>query len=103
MKTIKLLTIASALFLFASCESKTDVVESGSYTGKIDKVEADEREIYVNAENGKRLELYFTDSTKLTKNGAEAQFSELAKDKTVEVEVKKVGNRLDPISVNIVE
>lgn len=101
MRTIKLLTIATALFL-ASCESKTDVVESGSYTGKIDKVEADEREIYVVAD-GKRLELYFTDSTKLTKNGSEVQFSELAKDKTVEIEVKKVGNRLDPVSVNIVE
>lgn len=102
MKTIKLLTIASVFFFFTACESKTDVVESGSYTGKIDKVEADEREIYVIAD-GKRLELYFTDSTKLTKNGAEAQFSELAKDKTVEVEVKKVGKRLDPVSVNIVE
>ena len=54
MKTIKLLTIASLLFFFTACESKTDVVESGTYKGKIDKVEADEREIYVIAD-GKNL------------------------------------------------
>lgn len=103
MKTIKLLALSSILFFAISCGQKTDVVESGTYKGKIDKVEADEREIYVNTEDGKRLELYFTDSTTLTKNGSTSEFTELAKDKAVEVEVKKVGNRLEPIAVNIIE
>ena len=103
MKIIKLLTIASAVFLMSSCEQGTDVVESGTYKGKVDKVEADEREIYVKTDDGKRLELYFTDSTKLTKSGSPVEFSELTKDKNVEVEVKKVGKRLDPVSVTILE
>ena len=92
-----------ALFTLSACEGKTDVVESGTYQGKIDKVEAAKSEIYVKTTDGKRLELYFTDSTKLLKNGATVPFIELAEGNNVEVEVTKVGNRLDPISVKILE
>ena len=98
--------IAKSLFilsltLFISCGDSTDVVESGTYTGKIIEVEADKSEIYVKTDDGKTLELYFIKDTKLTQNGEEVPFSTLEEDQTVEVEVEKVGKRLDPLSVKI--
>ncbi|QDG50540.1 hypothetical protein FIV42_07275 [Persicimonas caeni] len=78
------------------------VVESGTYTGTVKKVKADENEIYVDAD-GKELELYFIEETKLTKGGEAVEFSALEEGQKVEVEVKKVGKRLDPLSVTIVE
>ncbi|RDV37369.1 hypothetical protein DV096_15040 [Bradymonadaceae bacterium TMQ3] len=78
------------------------VVESGTYEGTIKKVNADEKEIYVDA-NGQELELYFIDETTLTKGGQPAEFGVLEQGQKVEVEIKKVGKRLDPISVTILE
>jgi len=102
MKTfiIKGLAVLSLVF-FMSCGKSTDVVESGTYTGKIIEVEADKSEIYIKTDDGKTLELYFIDDTKLTQDGQEVPFSTLAEDQTVEVKVEKVGKRLDPISVKI--
>jgi hypothetical protein len=90
-----------SLSLFIACGDSTDVVESGTYTGKIIEVEADKSEIYVKTDDGKTLELYFIEDTKLTQNGEEVPFSALEEDQTVEVEVEKVGKRLDPLSVKI--
>jgi cold shock protein len=103
MKHFKFLAAAFAFFLLVSCGEKTDVVESGVYQGVVDEVEADKTEIYVKTADGKLLELYFTETTTLTKNGATVPFSELAEGKKVEVEVKKDGKRLDPVSVKILE
>ena len=104
MKCLK--TIALALFfvsfLFA-CGESTDVVESGTYTGTIDEVEADKSEIYVKTDDDKLLELYFTESTTLTRNGEVVPFDQLEEGGKVEVEVEKVGNRLDPKAVRILE
>lgn len=83
-------------------EEEHAVVDSGTYTGTITEVNADENEIYVDA-NGKELELYFIDKTKLTKQGKEVDFSTLENGQKVEVKVKKVGKRLDPLSVDILE
>jgi len=90
-----------SITLFIACGDSTDVVESGTYTGKIIEVEADKSEIYVKTDDGKTLELYFIEDTKLTQNGEEVPFSALEEDQTVEVEVEKVGKRLDPLSVKI--
>lgn len=103
MKHVKFLTIAFAFFMLVSCGEKTDVVESGVYQGTIEEVEADKSEIYVKTEDGKLLELYFTETTALTKDGQIVPFTELAEGKKVEVEVKKEGKRLDPVSVKIIE
>jgi cold shock protein len=103
MKHLKLLMIAFTLFIAGACGEKTDVVESGTYQGTISEVEADKSEIYVKTGDDKLLELYFTETTTLTKDGATVPFSELAEGKKVEVEVKKEGNRLDPVSVKILE
>ncbi len=93
----------STILLFFACGEGTDVVESGTYQGTVKEVEADKTEIYVTTDDNKTLELYFTDSTSLTRDGVEVEFSELAEGQKVEVEVEKVGQRLDPISVIIME
>ncbi|MCM8571129.1 hypothetical protein NE848_17165 [Gramella jeungdoensis] len=93
----------SAILLFFACGESTDVVESGTYQGTIKEVEAEKTEIYVTTDDDKTLELYFTETTSLTRNGSEVDFSELEEGQKVEVEVEKVGKRLDPISVKIME
>lgn len=91
------------LLILINCGGKTAVVDSGTYTGEIKKVEAEKREIYVILEEGKTIELYFTDQTSLTKNGQAADFSELQKGQKVTLSVERVGNRLDPLTVDILE
>ena len=104
MKTKILSTLlVSAFFLFIACGESTDVVESGTYQGTIEEVEPSKDEIYVKTEDDKTLELYFTDQTRLTRNGSTVDFSELETGQKVEVEVEKNGQRLDPISVEIIE
>ena len=106
MKITKLMMpalLAVAPFFFSCGEGKTDVVESGTYQGTIAKVEAEKSEIYVKTNDDKTLELYFTDKTTLTRNGETVPFEQLKEGGKVEVQVEKVGNRLDPISVKITE
>jgi len=93
----------STIMLFIACGESTDVVESGTYQGTVKEVEADKTEIYVATDDDKTLELYFTETTSLTRNGSEVEFSELEEGQKVEVEVEKNGKRLDPISVKIME
>jgi uncharacterized cupredoxin-like copper-binding protein len=102
MKTMITRTLALLLLsITLACGNSTDVVESGTYIGKIIEVEADKSEIYVKTDDGKILELYFIEETRLTQNGEEVPFSALEENQQVEVEVKKVGKRLDPITVKI--
>lgn len=89
--------------LFTNCGSGTDVVDSGEYTGVIKKVVPEEQEIYVTTDEGQTLELYFTEETRLTRQGEPANFSQLEKDQNVSVTLTRVGNRLDPDSVAILE
>lgn len=101
---LKLITAFAVLALvFTACGEKTDVVESGTYQGTIQEVEPEKTEIYVETAEGKTLELYFTDTTTLTRNGETAEFSALEEGQNVEVQVEKTGQRLDPISVTILE
>ncbi len=83
--------------------SKTDVVDSGTYTGTLEEVVPEESEIYLSTDEDQLLELYFIDETTLTQAGDTVDFSVLEKGQRVEVEVKKVGKQLDPISVRILE
>ena len=102
---IKLLNtlMVAGLFLFLSCGEDTDVVESGTYQGTIEEVEPAKTEIYVNTDDNKTLELYFTDQTELTRNGEPVEFSVLEEGMRVEVEVVKEGKRLDPVAVRVLE
>jgi cold shock protein len=107
MKSIKLFLLSflclSALLYSCGGGESTDVVESGTYQGKIDEVEANKTEIYVKTADDKKLELYFTETTTLTKDGVAVPFETLKEGDKVEVEVKKVGQRLDPVSVKVLE
>ncbi|MEX0996893.1 MAG: hypothetical protein WDZ45_07580 [Flavobacteriaceae bacterium] len=103
MKKLILVLFLGGAFLLTSCGDSTSTVESGTYQGTIDKVEASKEEIYVKIEDGKTLELYFTDETELTKNGTAVDFSALQEGQNVEVTLEKVGKRLDPIAVKIME
>lgn len=100
---LNVLSLVSLLFVLVACGESTDVVESGTYEGKIKKVEAEKSEIYVETSEGQTLELYFIDETELTKGGETVDFSILEKGQKVEVKVEKVGKRLDPISVKIMD
>jgi hypothetical protein len=102
-KYFTLFAAALIIAVMMSCGEKTDVVDSGVYQGTVEEVEADKTEIYVKTGDDKVLELYFTEATTLTKNGQTVEFTELAEGQKVEVEVKKVGQRLDPVSVKILE
>lgn len=95
--------LVASIFLFFACGESTDVVESGVYEGTIKEVEPSKTEIYVETDDNKTLELYFTDETELTQDGSAVDFSVLEEGMRVEVEVKKEGKRLDPISVKVLE
>ncbi len=98
--TLSMIVLFCGSLIFQACQS-TDVVESGTYKGTISEVEADKDEIYVKTDDNKTLELYFTEETRLTRNGSPADFAVLEEGMKVEVEVEKVGNRLDPIAVKV--
>lgn len=105
MRSIALPSLVFVLMLlFSGCAGEgeeTSVVESGTYEGTISEVNAEEREIYVDVPETETLELYFTDSTRVFKDTVEAAFDSLRVDQNVAVEVEKVGQRLDPVTVTI--
>ena len=102
-KIFKPLAFLGLFFVAVACGENTEVVDSGTYQGTVKEVEASKTEIYVQTPDDKTLELYFTDETQLTRDGSPVEFSELKEGQNVEVEVEKVGKRLDPISVKILE
>ena len=100
----KLGSLAIVLMLVAACGGEsTDVVDSGTYEGTIQEVNAEESEIYVNISDEQTLELYFIDGTELVKDTTSVPFDSLATGQKVRVEVEKVGQRLDPLRVEILE
>lgn len=102
-KKLILPALVAAAPFFYGCEEKTDVVESGTYQGVVHEIEAEKTEIYVKTDDDKMLELYFTENTTLTHGGETVPFEHLKEGGRVEVQVEKVGNRLDPVAVRILE
>jgi CspA family cold shock protein len=107
MRYLSLTIIALlALVTVTGCGSENSehaVVDSGTYEGVIQEVNTEEDEIYVDLGESGVIELYFIEETSLTRNGKTVPFDELETDQSVEVEVERVGKRLDPISVRILE
>lgn len=91
------------LLLVSACGKNGNAIESGTYTGTVDEVEPEATEIYVEADNGETLELYFTESTELTQNGQTVPFSTLEKGMRVRVKVEQTSSMLKPITVEILE
>lgn len=79
----------------------TDVVASGTYRGTAMRVDQDEKEIYVKTDDGKILELYLKDDTKIMKGGENVEFSKVEKGQSLQVKVEKIGNHLKPLEVVI--
>ena len=100
-RAISFISMFAIIIMMAGCGHNVDVVDSGTYDGTVSEAKPDEEEIYVDLENGKTIELYFTESTTLTKDGQNVEFSELSKGVDVEVEVEKKGKKLEPVSVKI--
>ena len=82
---------------------ETDLVPSGTYKVTAHRVDPTEKEIYAKTDDGKILELYLQESTKLTKDGEAVEFSELKKGQKLEVTVEKEDDSLKPIAVKILE
>ncbi len=100
----KLGSVAIVLMLFTACGGEsTDTVESGTYEGTIQEINAEESEIYVAISEDQVLELYFIDETELVQDTTAVPFDSLATGQTVRVQVEKVGQRLDPLRVEILE
>lgn len=81
----------------------TSVVESGTYEVTAKKVDPEEKEIYVTTADGKTLELYFSDATKLTQGGKEVAFEALKNGQKLEVQVERSGGKVKPLAVTILE
>lgn len=101
MRNMTALILAGILLVGGGCESRSEV-PSGTYTGTIAEVNADETEIYVDTPDQGTLELYFTERTTLMQEGQTVEFAALKQGQTVRVEVENVEGRLDPVSVTIV-
>ena len=104
MNHLRIASIITLVMLFMSaCGEQTSVVESGTYNGTITEVNAEETEIYVELDSGELIELYFTDATTLTRDGEEVPFSAIEMNDRIEVTVEKTGQRLDPVSVVLLD
>ena len=111
MKNLLVLAVSVALVSVSFAEDNdsskeirnTSVVESGTYQVTAKKVDPEEKEIYVTMEDGKVLELYFSDATKLTQGGKDVAFDALKNGQKLEVQVEKDGAKLKPIAVTILD
>ena len=99
---MKINSAASAIlgcFLMHSTSAFAAVV---TIEGVVDKVVPEKTEIYVLAD-GKRHEFYFNDKTEVIQAGHKVTFAVLKKAQKVKVTADKVGKRLDPIKVELLE
>lgn len=76
--------------------------KSVTVEGPIAKVVARKKEIYVQGAD-KKYEFYFTPTTELTKAGQAVDFATLTEGMKVRVTAAKVGKRLDPVKVEILQ
>lgn len=101
MKKMRSLLIAIGLvgigLTIATARAATVTIE-----GVVDKVVPEKTEIYVLAD-GKRHEFYFNEKTEVTQSGQKVAFAVLKKAQKVKVTADKVGKRLDPIKVELLE
>lgn len=80
----------------------TQLVPSGTYTGTAIIVDSEEKEIYVRLNDTTTIELYFSEDTQVMQNNQPVDFDALQEGQTVEVEVERSGESLDPKMVRIV-
>ena len=96
------LVLLATLLLAVGCGESIDVVDAGTYDATVDKVVPEEQEIYISLDDGRKLELYFTENTELLRGGQDVAFSELSQGADIRVTVEREGNRNVPTRVEIV-
>lgn len=100
--------LLSALVVFGLSISVCSLTHASPNTnlsqieGEIVKVVPSEREIYVES-GGKKHEYYFNPATKVFRGEKEASYEDLKKGMRVKVSANKIGKRLDPLEVRILE
>lgn len=97
MKKAASILALALLSLTSTARSEVITVE-----GVIDKVVPEKTEIYVLA-GGKKHEFYFTSKTEIVKAGAPIAFDVLKKSAKVKVTADKIGKRLDPLKVELLD
>ncbi|MEX2552089.1 MAG: hypothetical protein WD627_03690 [Actinomycetota bacterium] len=107
MTTIRRSMGIIALFVFVllpltACGEGIDVVDAGTYSATVEEAVADEQEIYVALDDGRHLELYFSEDTELLQGGEPVEFSVLGAGSSVQVTVEREGNRNVPTRVEII-
>ncbi len=103
---VLLAIILTSITILQVCgnEKDTVLVESGSYIGIVTDVVEPAHELYVKLTNDSSLvRLNFSSETTLTKNGETVPFGELKKDTKVEVKLERMEEKMNPISVKILE
>lgn len=98
---LKAVVLGIFIFVFVGCGKNTDVVESGTYEGMIQEIDPSKPAIYVVTTGHLTLGLDIRDQTELTRNGNNIDFSAFEEGQKVEVEVEKVGDRMETHSVRI--
>jgi len=93
--------IALAALVCAGCGRREVIVDSGTYEGSILKINPDETEIYVSLDEKRVLELYFSETTTVSRGDETTTFDTLEKGQSVRVEVKRTDDRMVPLSVTI--
>lgn len=81
----------------------TDLVPSGTYTGRARIVDREEKEIYLDLEDNRTLELYTSNDTEFMRNGEQVDFDALEQGQRLEVEVERQGESLKPLRVRILQ
>jgi len=92
-----------SFLLCSGCGHREVMVDSGTYDGTILKINAAETEIYVALDEERVLELYFTESTTVTRGDGEGTFDDLAKGQSVRVEVEREEEGMVPLHVKILD
>ena len=95
--------VVCTLLISAGCGHQEVVVDSGTYEGSILKVNTSETEIYVALDKERVLELYFTESTMVSRGEVKATFSDLAKGQSVRVQVERRDQEMIPLHVTILD
>lgn len=100
---LALILISLTILQFCGKEKDTVLVSSGTYTGKVTDAVEPALEFYLKLNDDSLVRLNFIGETTLTKNEETVPFAELKEGTKVEVELKKMEDKMVPISVKILE
>tara|TARA_R110002096_G_scaffold10361_3_gene40104 strand:+ start:16528 stop:16884 length:357 start_codon:yes stop_codon:yes gene_type:complete len=98
-----LILISITILQICGKEKDTALVNSGTYIGIVTDAVEPAREFYVKLTNDSLVRLNFSSETTLTKNGETVPFGELKEDSKVEVKLERMEEKMNPISVKILE